>query len=246
MDNWFTGVKIFAHYLIPRKFNFETESCFVFVRCWTDRASQFRDHHRKDLLFKVLQQKFLEEWDHCIILQIGEKCVIMIKSTMLMLSNMSWFCNDDDYYHHQNDHYHHPHQLVSGWWFGEAWAACKGGAVVESGLTTTCGPCEGGELDGQVEGIVRSSAIFPPRFIVTWHPLLTCHCSSCCSLYTCSLSFPARDARSSFSCLSWAVWWSRVAIFSIFLILHLLAATRFRALFRSALSASLASREKEG
>ena len=31
----------------------------------------------------------------------------------------------------------------------------------------TCGPCEGGELDGQVEGIVRSSAIFPPRFIVT-------------------------------------------------------------------------------
>ena len=102
-------------------------------------------------------------------------------------------------------------QLVSGWWLGEAWAACKGGAVVESGLTTTwwwwrwwrwrwcwgiwpghiptlprhggncmgnqggndddddtCGPWEGGELDEQVEGIVRSSAIFPPRFIVTW------------------------------------------------------------------------------
>ena len=31
----------------------------------------------------------------------------------------------------------------------------------------TCGPWEGGELDERVEGIVRSSAIFPPRFIVT-------------------------------------------------------------------------------
>ena len=58
MDNWFTGVKIFAQSLIPRKLNFETES-FLFVPCWTDRASQVRDHHRKDFLFKVLQINFL-------------------------------------------------------------------------------------------------------------------------------------------------------------------------------------------
>ena len=93
-------------------------------------------------LKKFCKWNFFQEWDHSVLHNSG-KFLRKLKmpqwseapwwwwipchgfAMMIKINNKIILLNNDD-----------DDQLVSGWWFGES-CACKGGAVVESGLTTT-------------------------------------------------------------------------------------------------------------